>query len=183
MLHELLAVLLYSSRRDTPATRSPFLLCNAALRGASTIGGPRGWCAPGKHSAPPPPLTPGLKERRQIQLYIASNLRNVFASFLEHFAEKERLFNERALALQGKFPVLKTRKGKVDPKCRAERAKPGSPFSKPGNPTGVNQYTRAVDPVTERKPPKPPGRFGPIPYIKAKKEKEATDVRFPRRAD
>jgi hypothetical protein len=190
LLHEVLAVLLYSSRRDTPSTRSPFRLCNAALRGAST-NTPRGWWAPGAHSPPVPKLLPGSKERREIQLYIVQNLRNVFASFLEHFKEKERLFNEQARALStGNFPVKKNRKGQVDGRSRLARSQPGSNFPRgTTNPEGKNQYNREADPVIARVPPKTTKGYGPIPYIRARKGtgkgkgKGVPEVKFPRRAD
>jgi hypothetical protein len=172
MLQWVLTCALYSRRIDSVASRTPFAIFNCALKGY--VAAPRGWLRKGHVASTYPQMNPGYNERKEGANYIRANLRFMIPEVYAYIDRKEILFNERALALQGKFPVLRTRRGKVDPRCRAERAKEGSPFHGPGNPTGVNQYTRAVDPVTERKAaaPKPPGRFGPIPYFKAKKEKE-----------
>jgi hypothetical protein len=162
MLQWVLTTVLYARRVDNDAARAPFAIFNMAIKGF--VGSPRGWCKKGYVAPKFPQMAPSHKERKAGADYIRTSLRALFPPMFDYFDEKERLFNERARVLQGKFPVLRTRTGKADPRCRAERRKPDSPYAKPGNPTGINQYTRRVDPITERKPKKPPSPRGPIPY-------------------
>jgi hypothetical protein len=149
-LQEVLSVYLYASRRQTPATAAPFLLANAFLR--SSPGAKRGpQASPGGAARsyqlrggrlPPSLAYISFKERKAIADAIRETLRNMFFEMLEHFKRKDRLHNEQVKAMSEPFPVLLTRRQHADLRCRAERAKEGSPYKGPGNPTGVNQWTK-----------------------------------------
>lgn len=163
MLQAVLTVALYSRRVDSEASRAPFILCNAMLS-KGYKGQPRGWVKKGYVSPQFPQLTLGYRARKAISDHIRGNLRNVFISMFEFMDRKEALFNERALALQGKFPVKRTRSGQLDKRSQLSRSQEGSSFPKgTTNTEGRNQYNREIDPIP-LKPPKPPGKNGPIPY-------------------
>jgi hypothetical protein len=126
-LQEVLSVYLYASRRQTPATASPFLLCNAFLR--CSPGAKRGPQAPGRRP-PAPPAYVGYRERRAIADTINNTLRPMFNEMLEYFKRKDQLHNERIKAMSEPFPVLLTKRQHADLRCKAMREMPGSKYIK-----------------------------------------------------
>lgn len=133
-LQEVLSVVLYASRRQTPATSAPFLIANAFLRSAP--GSPRGPQAAKRTCALPPKAYIGFKERKEIANAIRETLRGMFFQMLEYFKRKDAQFNEQVKALDQPFPVLLTKRQHADLRCRAMREKEGSKYIKRRKPNG-----------------------------------------------